>query len=171
MISAPSDLVGCRGGYPRRTRTGAGLLRQARVDGHLHIAITGRSGDPLGADDFEMLATSAYMLGRDDDCLGGLERAYHVHFEAGEALGAVRCAFWVGINLALRGEMGRATGWLGRAQRLVEREAEDCVERGSSRRTHPPGRSARRAFVGGDFWGRLHPIPEAGSPISLTVGV
>jgi tetratricopeptide (TPR) repeat protein len=43
---------------------------------------------------------------------------------------AVRCAFWVGMNLALRGEMGNATGWLGRAQRLVEREEGDCVERG-----------------------------------------
>jgi len=85
---------------------------------------------PLGAEDLEMLATSAYMLGRDDDCLGGLERAYQAHLDTGEALRAVRCAFWLGINLVLRGEMGRATGWLGRAQRLVEREADDCVERG-----------------------------------------
>ena len=30
----------------------------------------------------------------------------------------------------LQGETGRATGWMGRAQRLVEREARDCVERG-----------------------------------------
>jgi hypothetical protein len=43
---------------------------------------------------------------------------------------AVRCAFWVGINLALRGETSRASGWLGRAQRMVEREEGDCVERG-----------------------------------------
>jgi len=85
---------------------------------------------PLGAQDLELLATSAYMLGRDDDCLRGLERAYHVHLDADEVLRAVRCAFWMGITLALRGEMGRATGWLGRAQRLVERVAEDCVERG-----------------------------------------
>ena len=46
------------------------------------------------------------------------------------ALRAVRCAFWIGINLALRGEVGPATGWLGRAQRLLEREERDCVERG-----------------------------------------
>jgi DNA-binding CsgD family transcriptional regulator len=85
---------------------------------------------PLGAEDLDLLATSAYMLGRDDDCLGSLERAYHVHLEAGEALGAVRCAFWVGITLALHGEEARASGWLGRAQRLVDREANDCVERG-----------------------------------------
>ena len=34
------------------------------------------------------------------------------------------------MNFALRGEMGPATGWLGRAQRLVEQVPEDCVERG-----------------------------------------
>ena len=85
---------------------------------------------PLEAEDLELLATSAYMLGRDDDCVGRLERAYHLHLDSGEALRAVRCAFWVGVNLALRGEMGRATGWLGRADRLVERVEGDCVERG-----------------------------------------
>lgn len=85
---------------------------------------------PLGAEDLELLATAAYMLGRDDDCLSGLERAHHAYLDAGEAMRAVRCAFWVGMNLALRGEMGRATGWLGRAQRLLDREESDCVERG-----------------------------------------
>jgi DNA-binding CsgD family transcriptional regulator len=85
---------------------------------------------PLGAEDLELLATSAYMLGRDDEYVSCLERAHHAHLGSGEAMRAARCAFWVGMNLALRGEMGRATGWLGRAQRLVEREGRDCVERG-----------------------------------------
>jgi DNA-binding CsgD family transcriptional regulator len=85
---------------------------------------------PLAAEDLELLATSAFMLGRDDDCLRCLERAHHAYLNAGEAMRAVRCAFWMGMNLALRGEMGRATGWLGRAQRLVEREEGDSVERG-----------------------------------------
>jgi DNA-binding CsgD family transcriptional regulator len=85
---------------------------------------------PLGAEDLELLATSAFMLGRDDEFLSGLERAHHAYLDAGEALRAVRCAFWVGMNLALRGEMGRASGWLGRARRLVEREGRECVERG-----------------------------------------
>ena len=72
---------------------------------------------PLGAEDLELLATAAYMLGRDDDHLGGLERAYHEYLDAGKALLAARCAIWVGMHLSIRGEMGRATGWLGRAQR------------------------------------------------------
>lgn len=85
---------------------------------------------PLGAEDLELLATSAYMLGRDDEYVTCLERAHHAHLGTGEAMRAVRCAFWVGMNLALQGETGPATGWLGRAQRLVEREGRDCVERG-----------------------------------------
>jgi hypothetical protein len=84
----------------------------------------------LGADDLERLATSAYMLGRDDDYPAGLQRAYQLHLEADEPLRAVRCAFWVGLDLALRGETGGAGGWLARAQRLLERTEGDSVEGG-----------------------------------------
>ncbi|MGH2379567.1 MAG: hypothetical protein ACRDGT_14005, partial [Candidatus Limnocylindria bacterium] len=85
---------------------------------------------PLRAEDLELLATSAYMLGREDAWMGLLERAHHAYLDAGEALSAVRCAFWVATNLARRGEMGPATGWLGRAQRLLDQDERDCAERG-----------------------------------------
>ena len=86
---------------------------------------------PLGADDLELLATSAYMVGRVDDFLSVLERAHHRHLlDDGEPLRAVRCAFFLGVNLALRGDLGHAAGWFARAQRLVEREGVDCVESG-----------------------------------------
>jgi hypothetical protein len=42
----------------------------------------------------------------------------------------VYCAYWIGHNLMLRGEMGPATGWFGRGQRLLEREERDCAARG-----------------------------------------
>ena len=85
---------------------------------------------PLGAEDLELLATSTFMLGRDDEAVGVLERAHQAHLDAGDSRRAVRCAFWMGMNLATRGEMGPATGWLGRAQRLLERDNDDTVERG-----------------------------------------
>ena len=85
---------------------------------------------PLEASDLVLLSQSAYLLGREDEFMKFLERAHHAYLDGGEILLAVRCAFWLGMNLALRGEVGPATGWLGRAQRLVERESEDCVERG-----------------------------------------
>ena len=68
---------------------------------------------PLGAGDLELLATSAYMLGRDDEHLRGLERAHQAYLDAGDTLRAARCAFWVGMHLSVAGEMGRASGWLG----------------------------------------------------------
>jgi DNA-binding NarL/FixJ family response regulator len=87
-------------------------------------------GAPLGAEDLELLATSAYMLGRDDEWMRNLDRSYHLYVDAAERQRAARCAIWVGITLALRGEVGGASGWLGRAQRLLERDGRDCAERG-----------------------------------------
>ena len=77
-----------------------------------------------------MLATTAFMLGRDDEYLTLLERAHHAHLEAGEPLPAVRNAIWIGLTLFIRGEVGPGGGWIGRAQRLFEREPGDFVERG-----------------------------------------
>jgi ATP/maltotriose-dependent transcriptional regulator MalT len=85
--------------------------------------------EPLVADDLVLLATSAFMLGREDEWFEILERAGQRYTEAGEKRSAARCAFWIGMQLALRGEMGPATGWLGRAHRLLEGEGE-CAEQG-----------------------------------------
>jgi DNA-binding CsgD family transcriptional regulator len=85
---------------------------------------------PLGGKDLELLARSAYMLGRDDDYVSALERAHHTYVESGEPLPAARCAWWIGHNFLFRGETGPARGWFARAQRLLESERHDCVERG-----------------------------------------
>jgi len=85
---------------------------------------------PLAARDLELLARAAYMLGRDEHYVSGLERAHHACLEAGDVPRAVNCAFWIGHNLLFRGERARATGWFARAQRTLERAERDCVERG-----------------------------------------
>jgi DNA-binding NarL/FixJ family response regulator len=99
------------------------------VDAYRALAAADRA-EPLGAEDLELLARASYMLGRDDDYVSGLERAHHAYLESGQALPAVRCAWWIGHNFLFRGEMGPAKGWFARAQRLLERERRDCVERG-----------------------------------------
>ena len=85
---------------------------------------------PLGAEELELLATSAYMLGRDDDYVRALERAHHAYLDTGRIPRAVYCACWIGHNMMLRGEAGPATGWFSRGQRLLERDGQDCAERG-----------------------------------------
>jgi DNA-binding CsgD family transcriptional regulator len=118
VVDVPDDLERGRESYARRAWKDA-YESLSRAD----------QASPLGAEDLELLATSAYMLGRDND-LSALERAYHGYLEAGEALRAARCAFWVGMQLSTLGEIGRGTGWLGRARRLVEHEERECVEQG-----------------------------------------
>jgi DNA-binding CsgD family transcriptional regulator len=85
---------------------------------------------PLEAEDLDRLAMAAYFVGRDDEYLRTLERAYNAHRVAGHIARAVRCAFWLGFRLLMRGEMGRATGWFARAQRELDRDGRDCAERG-----------------------------------------
>lgn len=84
----------------------------------------------LGTDDLARLATSAYLIGREDEYLIALERAHQALLKAGRWTGAARAAFWIGLCLLLRGEIGPATGWFGRAQRLLDRDGSACAEQG-----------------------------------------
>ncbi len=104
---------------------------ERRAWGEAHAALSRADEvEQLPAEDLEALATASYMLGREDEYLSVLERAHHAREEAGETLPAVRCAFWLGVSLFLRGEMGPAGGWLGRAQRMLDGSDIDSVERG-----------------------------------------
>jgi tetratricopeptide (TPR) repeat protein len=103
--------------------------RRAWLDAYTSLSRADEAS-PLGAEDLELLANSASMVGRMDDYLALLERAHRRYLDAGNALRAARCAGWIGMNLAIRGEIGPARGWFGRAQRLVEREGRDSVEQG-----------------------------------------
>jgi DNA-binding CsgD family transcriptional regulator/tetratricopeptide (TPR) repeat protein len=90
--------------------------RQAWTDAYESLSAADRL-EGLGAEDLELLATAAYMIGDEDDYFGLLERAHHAHLDAGGTLEAIRCAFWIGANLA-------------RAQRLLEGEQGERVEHG-----------------------------------------
>jgi len=85
---------------------------------------------PLEPADLILLATAAYLLGRDEvgDDLSG--RGYRDLADRGDAPGAARCAFWLGIHLLLRAEGARSGGWFARARRLLDDGQHDCVERG-----------------------------------------
>jgi DNA-binding CsgD family transcriptional regulator len=102
---------------------------EAWLDAHRWLSAADRS-DPLPARDLELLATAAYMLGRDADYLALLERAHRAHLLAGAPRAAVRCAFWIGVTLASRGEIGRAGGWVRRAQRVLDECGGDQIEGG-----------------------------------------
>ena len=84
----------------------------------------------LGSEDTMTLGTAAFLAGDADAAVRAWQRGYQQLVEAGDGLGAARCAFWIGLVLALRGEQAVAGGWAARAQRLLEGEPEDIVDRG-----------------------------------------
>jgi DNA-binding CsgD family transcriptional regulator len=87
------------------------------------------SSSPLAAQDLEVLATAALLLGHVEDGLRTLQRAHQRHAESGDFRRAARCAFWLTFHLGARGDVAQASGWFGRASRLLEHEQE-CAEHG-----------------------------------------
>jgi DNA-binding CsgD family transcriptional regulator len=111
------DLLRARAAYDRRDWLAAyGGLAEA--------------GDQLTAEDFTHLATAAYLVGRRNDCVQALQRAYQLHLDSGAVPAAVRAAFWLGFVLLMNGETAVGGGWVGRAQRLLDDVDGDVVERG-----------------------------------------
>jgi DNA-binding NarL/FixJ family response regulator len=78
------------------------------------------AGADLGADQLEMLAVAANLIGRDDDSIRAWERAHVDHLRAGRRDRAALCACWAAMILLLRGEMAQAGGWMTRAGRIVD---------------------------------------------------
>jgi DNA-binding NarL/FixJ family response regulator len=84
----------------------------------------------LPAEDLQRLAWAAGLTGRDQEMVRLHERLHQLHLDAGDCLAAARVGVWLTLRLFSLGEPARASGWLGKSQRLVEREGRDCVERG-----------------------------------------
>jgi ATP/maltotriose-dependent transcriptional regulator MalT len=83
---------------------------------------------PLAVDDIERLAVVAYLTGHDDEHATVLERAHVLHQDAGDAVAAARCAFWIALIQMLGGEAAHARGWVARARRLLGDHP--CAEQG-----------------------------------------
>ena len=89
-----------------------------------------RSAGDLTVDDTMALATAAFLIGDADEAVRTLQAGYQDRIKNGDALGAVRFAFWLGFVLNTRGEMAVGGGWVARAERLLENQPDDIVERG-----------------------------------------
>src|SRR4051812_26984775 len=73
----------------------------------------------------EGLGLAAWWLDLSDVVFDARERAYRLYRERGDSLGAARAATWLGWDTAaFRGEHAIASGWLQRAQRLLEGQPE-----------------------------------------------
>jgi DNA-binding CsgD family transcriptional regulator len=85
---------------------------------------------PLDAEDLERLATAAYLIGEDDESEGLRGRAHQQFLARGDREGAARSAFWLAFGLLHRGAIAPASGWIGRAERLLDEAGLECAVRG-----------------------------------------
>ena len=104
--------------------------------------------EDLDQDDLERLAITAYLVGETRASELAWERAHRVAAGRGDPERAARCAFWLGLDLLLRGEGPRASGWLARAERLAAdvpgaRQPGTCCCRRSSSRSAVVSRRRR----------------------------
>ena len=101
----------------------------------------------LTAGDYAALATTAYLLGRRNDCVQASQRAYQVNVEQGDRLAAARSALWLVLVLFEGGEAAIASGWMERARRLLDGVDGDVVERGYLLQLLAYGRIVRGEFA------------------------
>lgn len=84
----------------------------------------------LRPEDLEKLATSAYLTGRDEECLTALERAHQGYMTRKRINEAVRCTFWLAIIHFNRGDKAQGSGWIKRGNSLLDKNNFDCPEQG-----------------------------------------
>jgi DNA-binding NarL/FixJ family response regulator len=117
-MSVVQELIRARQAYDRREWLAA-------YDG-----LSGAAPDQLTPADFAQLATAAYLLGRRNECVQALQRAYQLNVDTGDVLASVRSAFWLAMVLLTSGETAIGGGWVSRGQRLLAQIEGDVVERG-----------------------------------------
>ncbi|WP_454811105.1 helix-turn-helix domain-containing protein [Paenarthrobacter nitroguajacolicus] len=74
----------------------------------------------LPAQDIELVASVAMLLGKDTEGVAYLTRAHDEFITLGDTDSAARCAAWLVLYLMDLGEPARSSGWMSRAKHLVE---------------------------------------------------
>lgn len=103
--------------------------QQAWTDAYAHLSAVDQEAS-LRPVDLERLARAAYLVGEEADSASAWGRAHHAYLSRGDVVRAAQCAFWLGFGLLIRGATARGSGWVARAQRLVDDAEHDGVERG-----------------------------------------
>jgi ATP/maltotriose-dependent transcriptional regulator MalT len=120
------------------------LRRRAWADGFRLLSSADGEG-ALEPPDLEILAEAAHLLGRTVEGADFLTRAHRAFLERGDRMAAARCACWLAIRAQAGGEAAQASGWVARAERLLDGGPSDCSARG-----HLLALAAIRSFREGD---------------------
>jgi DNA-binding CsgD family transcriptional regulator len=129
--------------------------RQAWGRAYADLSAAARD-EPLEIDDLERLACAAYLVGRNDESSDVWTQASQECARIGEVARAARFGFWLAFAFLNSGELARGSGWVDRAQRLLDDRRIECVERGYLRYA-----SGLRSIFTGDVGGAHAAFAEA----------
>jgi DNA-binding NarL/FixJ family response regulator len=111
-------------------REGRSAFRQAAW-AQAYARLSAASHDAqFGNDDLERLAVAAYLTGHDEASAEAWAAAHRGWLRDADVPRAVRCAFWLVMQLLSGRERARAGGWLATAQRLLTQRKAPCAEQG-----------------------------------------
>jgi ATP/maltotriose-dependent transcriptional regulator MalT len=113
--------------------------------------LAARASAPLSPEDLAALADAAWWAGAIDESLSACEEAYRLflHGDDPRPRPAAMLAIDIGVSWYLRGEEAMGSGWISRADRLLQ-GAEECAELGYLRSL-----AIDAAIEAGDFEGAL----------------
>jgi DNA-binding CsgD family transcriptional regulator len=83
------------------------------------LTLADRDGS-LTPHDLEEFSTAALLAGREADGIDTATRAHKAFLDVEDFAGAARCAGWIGLYLLGMGDAARASGWLSRANRVLQ---------------------------------------------------
>jgi DNA-binding NarL/FixJ family response regulator len=111
-------------------REGRSAFRQAAwAEAYARLSAA-RPSNQFGNEDLEQLAVAAYLTGHDEASAEAWAAAHRGWLAANDIPRAVRCAFWLVMQLLSAREVARAGGWLATAQRLLAECDQECPEHG-----------------------------------------
>jgi DNA-binding CsgD family transcriptional regulator/tetratricopeptide (TPR) repeat protein len=94
------------------------------------LLASAESQTSLDPEDLEMLAKSAYLVGKETQCTGIWARAHQAYVNIDNIPKAAYCAFWLGMIFFDQGENAQGGGWMARAKRLSDDYPQQCAEQG-----------------------------------------
>lgn len=103
--------------------------QQAWTDAYILLSSADEEGT-LDADDLELMAKAAYLIGKESACTDLWTRAHQIFLDRNDIERAVYSGFWIGFILFNQKEHAQGSGWMARAERLIKDYEKECAAQG-----------------------------------------
>lgn len=116
--------------FSSKLERGREAFRQKKWGDAYSLLTSADQESSLAPSDLVLLARASYLVGKSADSTDIWMRAHQGYLNKDDPTQAAFSAFWLGMILLLHGDGAQGSGWIARAQRLVDDYQKDCAEKG-----------------------------------------